>query len=94
MKEMWRRIPAVAFALAFILIAEPLLHAHPLSSDSDVSAQSRTCGVCATGVHQLPSSSPAIAAPATVLYLLSAAQAWDALAAPAISFDSRGPPRS
>lgn len=93
---MLRKIPAVVFALACILIAEPLLHAHPLGSDSDgrSSAAGRACGVCAAGVDHLPSTSPAVCVPVGVLYLLTGHETCDVLPAPAVSFDSRGPPLS
>jgi hypothetical protein len=93
---MWRRLSAVAFVLACFLIAEPLLHAHPLGNNSDGTrgAATRPCGICATGVNRLPTTAPTLAAPVAVLYLLSAPERCDLLAAPSVSFESRGPPRS
>ena len=94
MRELLRKIPAVVLALACILIAEPLLHAHPLRNGFEDSSSSRTCGVCATGVDHLPATSPVVAAPLAVLYQLSGHQACAVLPALSVAFDSRGPPSS
>jgi len=93
---MLRKIPAVAFALACILIAEPLLHAHPLSTDMDASSSTsgRACGVCAAGVNVLPGVSPALCAPLSVLCLLAGSATSDVPLVPTLSLGSRGPPLS
>ncbi len=96
MREMLRKIPAVAFALACILIAEPLLHAHPLGTGVNASSSTsgRACGVCAAGVNVLPGVSPAICASLSVLYLLAGSATSDVPLVFTVSLDSRGPPLS
>ncbi|MEO6260781.1 MAG: hypothetical protein ABIP63_10540 [Thermoanaerobaculia bacterium] len=96
MREMLRKIPAVVFALACILIAEPLLHAHPLSTELDASSSTsgRTCGVCATGANVLPGVSPALCAPLSVPYLFAGSATSDVPLVSTVSLGSRGPPLS
>jgi len=66
---MVRRLPLFVLLIAAFIAAEPLLHTHPLQSDSANTASS--CTICATYTGRLPIPVPTIAAPQVIVYTVA-----------------------
>ncbi|HYS54215.1 MAG TPA: hypothetical protein VER58_10685 [Thermoanaerobaculia bacterium] len=85
-----RRYSTLLLFFAAVIVAEPLLHSHPLQQNSIPGA----CAVCATGVGRLPRIAPAISAPRVIVYTLTPS-AIQRVIVPAVStLPSRAPPAS
>jgi hypothetical protein len=85
-----RRLHVFVVLVALLLAAQPLLHNHPLDSGANSSASS--CAVCATGTGRLPSASPSVTAPLTILYTLATPAMPQVAAVATFARSSRGPP--
>ena len=85
MLEMSRLKWVLLVAFVLLLAVEPLVHTHPIGSDT-------TCAICAAGNPTIAKRPPAIAAPRQVVWVLTA----DEIAAPvttdAPTVPSRAPP--
>ena len=88
MPLMLRRFSIPILILAALIVAEPLLHSHPLQQNSIPN----TCPVCATGVGRLPSVAPSIAAPCLIAYTLIALTVNAVIVPVILSVPSRAPP--
>jgi hypothetical protein len=92
---MLRRLPLLIFLVAALLVAEPLLHTHPLLQRAgDASTSATSCAVCASGVGRLPLMVPSVAAPQMVVYTLTSAAPTIVTVPVAIALASRAPPLS
>jgi hypothetical protein len=85
---MFRRFSYCLVIVAALLVAEPLLHNHPLQQNNIPNA----CAICATGVSPMPVIAPSVAAPVIVVYTLAAAPVTTVTDAAAIAIASRAPP--
>jgi hypothetical protein len=88
---MFRRLSILAFFVAALLVAEPLLHSHPLKQTSSGSAVSATCAVCATEVGRLPRIT-AVAVPRRAVYTVFTAPATTFTVVIVLPLASRAPP--
>ena len=91
MAVMLRRFSAFVFIVAALLVAEPLLHNHPLQPPTGSSSTS-SCAICATGVGRLPVIAPSVGAPQMVVYAMVTAAVTFAAPVIALSIASRAPP--
>ncbi len=92
MRGMLRRLSILVFAFAALLIAEPLLHTHPLQQLSDRGTSNSACAVCATGVGRLPIVTTTVGAPQRIVYVLPTAALTIVTVVFAIPLTSRAPP--
>jgi hypothetical protein len=88
MLGMLRRFSIFLFLFAALIAAEPLLHSHPLQQNFIPGA----CAVCATGVGRLPLVAPSVAAPQTIVYILTAPAVTVVAATLVLWLPSRAPP--
>ena len=88
MPLMVRRLSIFVLAVAALIVAEPLLHNHPLQQNAIPDA----CAICATGIAPVPSTTPAVCAPQVVAYTLATAAVAAVIHGDAISLPSRAPP--
>jgi hypothetical protein len=89
---MLRRWQVFIFLFAALLVAEPILHSHPLRQSIDGSTSGSTCAICASGVGRLPIVAASVAAPQVVIYAVATAPVMIAAAAPLPPIASRAPP--
>ncbi len=87
---MLQRLALSVFPLAALLLAEPLLHQHPLSQSTTNS--NSICAVCAIGVGPLPSVAPSVAADRVIIYTLAATTVTTITIAVPLQLPSRAPP--
>jgi hypothetical protein len=90
MRQMLRRLAFSVFPLAALLLAEPLLHQHPLSQSTTNS--NSICAVCAIGVSPLPSIAPSVAADRIIIYTLVPTTVTTIAVAVPLQLSSRAPP--
>ena len=83
-----------AVLVALLLAAQPLLHNHPLdpSGDAATTSSPSVCVVCATGIGRLPTTSPVLAAPARILYVLTLPPLAPGVTIAPFTSGSRAPP--
>jgi hypothetical protein len=86
MFKMLRRLPLLIVAIAFFVALEPAVHTHPAGGNGAV------CAVCAAGPTQLPSTAPAIPAPAAVVNVVAAQPISQQSPSIALPLASRAPP--
>jgi hypothetical protein len=58
--------------IGLLVVAEPILHTHPLESCGSSLAGSTACAVCATGIGRLPTSVAVVGAPQLLEFALPA----------------------
>jgi hypothetical protein len=89
-----RRLQIFAVLVALLLAAQPLLHSHPLDAGGDTAKTSSatSCAVCATGIGRLPSTTPSVAAPLSVLYTLTTPPLEAIVTVASFARSSRAPP--
>ncbi|HEV7571126.1 MAG TPA: DUF2946 family protein [Thermoanaerobaculia bacterium] len=88
-----RSLHVFVVLVALLLAAQPLLHNHPLDSgDSAKTSSATSCAVCATGAGRLPSATPSVAAPLTVLYTLATPALPEVATVASFARSSRAPP--
>ncbi len=92
MRGMLRRLPIFSLALTALLIAEPLLHTHPLQQRGDRTSSNSVCAVCATGIGRLPIVTSTISAPQHIVYVLRRAAVTIVTVVFALPLTSRAPP--
>ena len=68
---MVRRFTPLIALIALLVVAEPLLHTHPLEAGAASGAGNTACAVCATGIGRLPSVAPIVVAPQLVEYTVA-----------------------
>jgi len=90
LRRMFRRLALFVFLLAAVLLAEPLLHQHPLLQGTTNS--NSICAVCAIGVGPLPSVAPSVAADRIIIYTLAATTVTAITIAVPLQLPSRAPP--
>jgi len=78
------------FPLAALLLAEPLLHQHPLREG--ITNSNSICAICAIGVGPLPSIAPSVAADRIIIYTLAATTVTTITVAVPLQLPSRAPP--
>ncbi|HEY6141684.1 MAG TPA: hypothetical protein VI670_28315 [Thermoanaerobaculia bacterium] len=81
-----RRLPLLIVAIAFLVALEPVVHSHPAAGNGGI------CAVCAAGPTQLPTTIPAVAAPAVIISVVAAQPISQQSASVALPLASRAPP--
>ncbi len=89
---MLRRLSIFAFVFAALLLAEPLLHNHPLQPVGTSAAAGVTCAICASGVQRLPMPAPSVAAPQIIVDILPTIAVTIVTVIFALPLTSRAPP--
>ena len=90
MLQMVRRFTPLIVLIGLLVVAEPLLHTHPLESGGSSLAGSTACAVCATGIGRLPTTIVVVGAP----HVFEFAQAAIVASFVAIDVPSQRSPRA
>jgi hypothetical protein len=67
---MVRRFTPLVVLIGLLVVAEPILHTHPLESCGSSLAGSTACAVCASGIGRLPTSVAVVGAPQLLEFAL------------------------
>jgi hypothetical protein len=70
MLQMVRRFTPLIALIGLLVVAEPLLHSHPLESCGSSLAGSTACAVCAASVGHLPTTVAVACAPQVLEFAL------------------------
>ena len=90
---LFRRRHVFAVLVALLLATQPLLHNHPLDSGSDAATSApSTCAVCAAGTGRLTTTAPALSAPLSAFYTITAVPLVAVVAIAPFTSGSRAPP--
>ena len=63
---MVRRFTPLVVLIGLLVVAEPILHTHPLESAGSGVAGNTACAVCATGIGRLPTTVAVVRAPQVI----------------------------
>ncbi|HEX7190236.1 MAG TPA: hypothetical protein VF381_01585 [Thermoanaerobaculia bacterium] len=69
---MVRRFTPLVVLIGLLVVAEPLLHTHPLESCGSSLAGNTACAVCATGIGRLPAVVAVVGAPQVIEFAVAA----------------------
>jgi hypothetical protein len=86
MFKVLRRLPLLIVAIAFLVALEPVVHSHPAAGNGSI------CAVCAAGPTQLPTTVPAVVAPAIIVSVVAAQPISQQSASVVLPRASRAPP--
>ena len=86
------RIRLLVLLFATFIVAEPVIHTHPLVAHAHGGDANTTVCACAAGTSLVPSIAPAIVTPATVVISVAAVRRDVVARGVTLSLPSRAPP--